>query len=304
MFSATYAASAPFAGLLIDRIGLTRAVSLAVGVWSCAGIATGFTQGLSGLMGCRVVLGAAEAGGIPAAGKAIHQFLRRQERALGNAINQAGVSLGAIVAPPLATWIALTSGWRSAFVVTGILGLAWIPVVESFAARRLARIRPQSRNGAGLATSTRPPPLGLRAANALSMVGYSLWTNWTTPYLVDEHDLTLAAIRPATPGFRRCSRWRAASRRMALAAPDRARHARQAARAFASASAAAVLSLVLPRLPRRPRRRWTAGISLQLLRDLGLQRQHVHLPLDTFGGARAAFAISMLVSSYGARCSS
>ena len=28
-------------------------------------------------------------------------------------------------------------------------------------------------------------------ANALSMVGYSLWTNWTTVYLVEAHRLTL-----------------------------------------------------------------------------------------------------------------
>ena len=40
-FSLTYAASAPLAGLLIDRIGLNRAISLAVGLWSGAGIATG-----------------------------------------------------------------------------------------------------------------------------------------------------------------------------------------------------------------------------------------------------------------------
>ena len=62
-FSATYAASAPLAGMLIDRIGLNRGISLAVGVWSCAGIATGFTRGLSGLVGCRVVLGAASSPG-------------------------------------------------------------------------------------------------------------------------------------------------------------------------------------------------------------------------------------------------
>src|SRR5208283_1085067 len=110
-FSITYAASAPFAGMLIDRIGLTRAISLAVGFWSCAGIATGFTTGLGGLVGCRATLGMAESAGIPSAGKAIYAYLRPAERALGNAINQAGVSLGAILAPPLATWIAVRNGW-------------------------------------------------------------------------------------------------------------------------------------------------------------------------------------------------
>ncbi|HWC00687.1 MAG TPA: MFS transporter, partial [Bryobacteraceae bacterium] len=74
-FSITYAISAPFAGLLIDSIGLNRAISLAVTVWSCSGIWTGFTSGMAGLTGCRAVLGLSEAAGIPAAGKAIHQYL-------------------------------------------------------------------------------------------------------------------------------------------------------------------------------------------------------------------------------------
>jgi MFS transporter, ACS family, hexuronate transporter len=66
VFSIAYAACAPFAGMLIDRIGLDRAIGMAVGVWSCAGIATGFTRGLGGLLGCRGVLGMSEAAGIPA----------------------------------------------------------------------------------------------------------------------------------------------------------------------------------------------------------------------------------------------
>jgi ACS family hexuronate transporter-like MFS transporter len=57
LFSIAYAGCAPFAGMLIDRIGLNRAIGMAVGVWSCAGISTGFTRGLGGLLGCRGVLG-------------------------------------------------------------------------------------------------------------------------------------------------------------------------------------------------------------------------------------------------------
>ena len=128
VFSIAYAACAPFAGMLIDRIGLNRRDRLAVGVWSCAGICTGFTRGLGGLLGCRGVLGMSEAAGIPGAGKAIHRYLLPAERALGNAWNQAGVSLGLILAPPVATWIAMRYGWRQAFVITGGLGLIWIPL--------------------------------------------------------------------------------------------------------------------------------------------------------------------------------
>jgi ACS family hexuronate transporter-like MFS transporter len=67
-FSIAYAASAPLAGLFIDRVGLNRGVSLAFGLWSAAGIATGFVRGLGGLVACRAVLGLAQAGGVPAAG--------------------------------------------------------------------------------------------------------------------------------------------------------------------------------------------------------------------------------------------
>jgi MFS family permease len=52
-FMLTYAAAAPLAGMLVDRIGLHGAVRLAVGLWSCAGIATGFTRGVAGLAACR-----------------------------------------------------------------------------------------------------------------------------------------------------------------------------------------------------------------------------------------------------------
>src|SRR5207302_9598113 len=111
-----------------DRYGLNRAISLAVALWSCAGIATGFTTGLPGLIVCRALLGVAEAAGIPAAGKAIITYVKEGERAGGHAMNQAAVSLGGILAPPLAIWVLHRLGWREAFVITGVLGLLWIPL--------------------------------------------------------------------------------------------------------------------------------------------------------------------------------
>jgi len=298
-FSLAYAASAPFAGLMIDRIGLTRGISLAVGFWSCAGIATGFTTGLGGLVGCRAVLGAAEAGGIPSAGKAIHTYLRPPERALGNAINQAGVSLGAILAPPLATWIALRHGWRMAFVATGILGLLWIPV-WNWAARHAVPARGAKVGMHSHAEMLRDRRLwAFVAANGLSMVGYSLWTNWTTQYLVDVHHLTLrqaawyAWIPPLIAmggGF--AGGWMSLRlMRGGVAAP--------AAR-FRVCCAAAALSLATFAIPRAPTAAWaSAGISLSIFAVSAFSVNTYTLPLDTFGGARAAFAVSMLVASYG-----
>jgi ACS family hexuronate transporter-like MFS transporter len=299
-FSITYAASAPFAGMVIDRIGLTRAISLSVGLWSCAGIATGFTTGLGGLFGCRAALGLAEAAGIPSAGKAIHAYLRPPERALGNAVNQAGVSLGAILAPPLATWIAVRSGWRMAFVATGILGLLWIPV-WNWAARHSAPLAKTSTAFPSDTAILRDRRLwAFVAANALSMVGYSLWTNWTTQYLVDRHHLTIrqaawyAWIPPLAAmagGF--AGGW------LSLRLMNRG-VAAPAAR-FRVCLAAAVLSLGTAAIPHAPTAAWaSAGISLAIFAVAAFSVNTYTLPLDTFGGAHAAFAVSMLVASYGA----
>ena len=299
-FSLTYAVGAPCAGVLIDRIGLNRAIGLAVGVWSCAGIATGFTRGLSGLVGCRAVLGIGEAAGIPGAGKAIHTYLRPPERALGNALNQAGVSLGLILAPPLATWIALRNGWRWAFVATGLLGLVWIPV-WNWAARRAGGVlpaRPQTGDGAAILRDRRL--WAFVTANALSMIGYSLWTNWTTLYLVDVHRLTLrqaawyAWIPPVfatVGGF--TGGWlslRFIERGIANA---RAR--------FRVCLLAAVVALATAAVPAAPTAGWAAaGISLSILAVSAFSVNMYTLPLDVFGGAHAAFAVSALVASYGA----
>jgi ACS family hexuronate transporter-like MFS transporter len=309
VFSIAYAACAPLAGMLIDRIGLNRAIGLAVGVWSCAGICTGLTRGLGGLLGCRGVLGMSEAAGIPGAGKAIHRYLLPAERALGNAWNQAGVSLGLILAPPAATWIAMRYGWRQAFVVTGTLGLLWIPLWNLVAHKAdpahlpgppASRFLAQHKASGTLDLLRTPPLWALVAANALNMSVYSLWTNWTTLYLVEKHRLPLAeanwyAVFPpliaALGGFG--GGWLSLvwirAGLPAVAARTRV------------CLVGGLLALPTATIPLLPSAGWTvAGISLSILAVSAVSVNVYTIPLDIFGGARAAFAVSMLVASYGA----
>jgi ACS family hexuronate transporter-like MFS transporter len=298
-FSLTYAVAAPFAGMLIDRIGLNRAITLAVGVWSCAGIATGFTRGLGSLVGCRAALGVAEAAGIPGAGKAIHQYLRPAERALGNAINQAGVSLGMILAPPVATYLAVRAGWRQAFVITGILGLLWIPVWHWTSRRASAAPAPKLAGSAGAEMLHDRRLWAFVAANALSMVGYSLWTNWTTLFLVEAHRLTLvqaAWYAWIPPVF--AAAGGAAGGWLSLRLMDRGVAALPAR--FRVCLAAAVVSLATAAIPLAPSALWaSAGISLSIFAVAAFSVNMYTMPLDAFGGARAGFAVSILVASYG-----
>ena len=300
-FSVTYAAAAPFAGLLIDRIGLNRGIMISIGLWSLAGITTGFTRGLGGLVACRAWLGLAEAGGIPAAGKAMHEYLEPAERALGNGLNQAAVFLGAILAPPVATWLAVRYQWRAAFVVTGAAGLLWIPV-WNWVARGAPPVRKSAREplARSLAILCEPRMWGFIIANALSMVAYSLWSNWTTLYLVEVNKLTfvqaayvawlppLAAMLGGFAGGWLSFRWARAG-----VSPLAAR-----ARVCLLCALAGLVAIAIPFAPNAA---WAmAGISLSILAVSAFSVNLYTMPLDVYEAARAAFAVSLLVSAYGA----
>ncbi len=298
-FSIVYAACAPFAGLFIDRVGLNRGISLAVGFWSVATVALGWTNGLGALMAVYAVLGLAQAGGIPASGKAVALYLRPQERALGSAFSQLGISLGAMLAPPLGAFAAVRYGWRWAFVVAGAGGLLWIPLWN-----RVARAAPAE---APAAQVERVPGVlrdrrlwGFVAANILSMTVYSLWSNWTTLFLVQAHGLNLvesawlAWMPPLGAnlgglfGGWLSMRWIRAGQG---AVPARMR----------ACMVSALALLVTAVVPWMPAAGWaTAAICLSYFWTLAFSVNLYAMPLDVYGPGHAAFATAMLTSAYGA----
>ena len=101
-----------------------------------AGIATAFTSGFPGLLACRAWLGFAESANIPATGKANGLYLRPGERTMGPAINQVAISVGMVGAPVLASEMMAVWGWRSPFLVAGVLGFLWIPLWLAISRRR------------------------------------------------------------------------------------------------------------------------------------------------------------------------
>ena len=188
-FSFVYALSAPLAGLFIDRAGLTAGICSSIGLWSMAGIATGFTGGFNSLLACRAWLGMAESGNIPASGKTIAMYLEPRERALGSGVGQLGITVGMVISPLMASYVAGRFGWRAAFVVAGALGFLWIPLWLS--AIRGVPVNPSSAAPGSSWDLVRDKRLwGLVAANMLAMTTYSLWSNWTTIFFVNTFGLT------------------------------------------------------------------------------------------------------------------
>ncbi len=300
-FSITYALSSPLAGWWIDRVGLNKGISVSIGLWSLAGMATGLVTGFPGILACRAALGFAESGGIPASGKAVAMYLRPKERALGTAFGQMGISIGMVGAPVLATGIAAAYGWRAAFIVAGLLGFVWIPFWWL-----VSRIIPSNPvepapKGEGLATMLKDRRLiGLVCGNILGMTTYSLWMNWTTVFLVrtqglsqQEANLNFAWIPPLFAAFgglaggtislrfaRRTDDMPSARRKVVLIA---------AVALLITAAAPLMPSTVLA----------TAVICWSFFWSVALSVNVYAMPLDYFGAARAASSIAALTFAYG-----
>jgi ACS family hexuronate transporter-like MFS transporter len=144
-FQFAYAIGYVFAGRLIDRVGTRRGFALALIVWSIAAVAAAgattfgpavavglaavglsYSASAAGFIAVRFMLGLGESGNFPAAIKTVAEWFPRRERALATGVFNAGTNVGAVVTPMTVPWITAHLGWQWAFILTGLLGFAWL----------------------------------------------------------------------------------------------------------------------------------------------------------------------------------
>lgn len=299
-FSLVYTLSTPFLGLMIDRLGLTRAATICVVGWSIACAATGTAKTWPALIAYRMLLAFFESGGIALSAKAFSLYLQPKERAFGGAISQTGLTLGAIGASYIAATIGESQGWGTAFFAAGALGLVWVPLW--LITSRL--IQPTNN------TETRTSPQAilhsrtiwkLVAINILVMLSYGLWLNvWTTMFFVRTYSMTaltantnyawipgLAAVLGGLFG----AWW---VRHLVQQGHDiiRARY-----RICMWAIPCIAATALAPHMPNATMA--TLMISLSISATLCLSVNLYALPLDLFPTSQAGFAVSLLTVGYG-----
>ena len=115
-------------GRLIDWLGTRRSLLLFVSGWSIANVLHAFATTTLQFSFFRFLLGATESGHFPAGVKAVTEWFPMRERALAIGLFNSGTAVGAAIAAPVVSWIALTWGWRDAFVAGGVLGGVWVVV--------------------------------------------------------------------------------------------------------------------------------------------------------------------------------
>jgi ACS family hexuronate transporter-like MFS transporter len=125
-FQGAYGVSLFFFGWVIDRWGTKFGYALSIGLWSLAAIGHAFVFSIAGFFAARIALGLGEGGNFPAAIKATAQWFPKRERAFSTSIFNSGANVGALLAPAIVPWIALTWGWQWAFVFAGVAGFCWL----------------------------------------------------------------------------------------------------------------------------------------------------------------------------------
>ncbi|MDX9881451.1 MAG: MFS transporter [Prolixibacteraceae bacterium] len=125
-FTAAYAIGLLLLGRFIDWVGTKTGYSVAVVVWSLAGMLHAVAKSVWGFSFARIGLGIGEAGNFPAAMKAVSEWFPKKERALATGIFNAGTSVGVVLALVLCPYILSAYGWREVFWVTGALGFVWL----------------------------------------------------------------------------------------------------------------------------------------------------------------------------------
>ena len=121
-----FSLSAIAVGLVSNRISSRWLILILTLVWAGAQFPI-LVGGATVLLVSRIALGAGEGPALPAALHATHHWFPAQDRAFPSSIIAVGPTIGAAVAAPVLTLIIESPalGWRWAFALLGVAGIAW-----------------------------------------------------------------------------------------------------------------------------------------------------------------------------------
>lgn len=116
--------------LLADRWNRRNLIALALAIWSGMTALSGLAANIVHLTLARIGVGIGEAGCSPPAHSMISDLYGPEERSTAMGIFTLGISAGIMIAYLAGGWVAENIGWREAFLIVGLPGLALALVVR------------------------------------------------------------------------------------------------------------------------------------------------------------------------------
>lgn len=205
-FAIPYAFFQIFGGLIGDRFGPRKVLTVAAGLWAVATAATGLAVGLVSLFAARLGLGFGEGASFPTATSAMAKWLPVDRRAFGQGIVHSASRLGNALAPAIVAGLIALWNWRLAFFVFGALSVVWTIFWAVYYRDRPADHKAVTESELGELTTdqrrdVRPPiPWKQLIARVLPVTfvdfcyGWSLWVylTWIPSFFHDSYGLDLA----------------------------------------------------------------------------------------------------------------
>jgi len=127
-FSLAYALFEIPSGVLGDRIGQKAVLIRIVLWWSVCTILTGLTTGFVSLLIVRFLFGVGESGAYPNSGGVVARWFPASETSRGISWFAIGSNIGAAVAPFIILPVAAAYGWRTTFLINGLIGMVWVAI--------------------------------------------------------------------------------------------------------------------------------------------------------------------------------
>lgn len=113
-------------GWVVDRFGVGRAYAFGFGLWSIACALTGVFRTIAAIMFFRITMGIGQSVAFPASARTVANWFPDTERGLVNSSYLIGVRLGQALVNAAGVALIAMFGWRTFFVVSGLVPLVWI----------------------------------------------------------------------------------------------------------------------------------------------------------------------------------
>jgi len=131
-FAWVYGFSAPFAGILVDRVRRRSAILGGLHVWSLICMATALARSFPQLIFFRAAEGLGETCYYPASVSLLSDYHGKRTRSRALGLHQTSVYIGTIGGGAFAGLIGDHFGWRASFIVFGALGILLGLVLNRF----------------------------------------------------------------------------------------------------------------------------------------------------------------------------
>ncbi len=180
---------------LAERSNRMTILSVCLAIWSGFTALCGLATGYLSLLGARVGVSIGEAGCTPPAQSVIVDYFPSDRRATALSIYSLGIPIGSMIAALAGGYIATEVGWRMAFVILGLPGIA-LAVLVKLTVREPPRAASAGDKAPSFgdtlkALSKKPAFWHMAAGGAItSFVGYGVG-GFLPPFLMRVHHLSL-----------------------------------------------------------------------------------------------------------------